>query len=1524
VQTPTLNISNLVTADSGSYQVVIANTYGTLVSTAATLTVLSPPSVTAPQSVAVGVGGTAGFSVTAGGTSPFGYQWYQGATALAGATGPALNFSSVQTTNQGQYKVVVTNIVGSVTSAPAMLTVLGYCASAQTTQSLYPAGTTFPFTVQTFNCGTHAAQSNSAAVLWIYSSGTTRTIPLTTGGNGSSTVNFTPLSGEVGLVQYAAALPGVNNPAAQGSFTLIGMNASPSTLTPVLTVGYAQTNTITLSNLTSVALSGLTASVRGAPANVSVQISVPGSLPGNGTVQATCVLQATGSTPNQAQFNLQFSTSAGVTNYFPINATIVELEPQVVSIPSRLHGTMVPGSQTLFSFALENVGGTDSGSLQVLLPGVPWLSVVTAQPLASLAPGQSNVVTLALTPTNGLTLGAYSGSLVIAGPDFQSLVPFTFDAVSTKVGNLQVTAQDEFTLVSPGAPNLSNATVTVSDFLTGSNVASAVTGPTGTVVFTNLTSAYYSIDVEATNHGGFNTTLLVQPDETNDLVAFLPDNLVSYTWVVLPTTIPDNYEFVLTTTFQTQVPWPVVTINPGAINLCQFSGTNQVDLVITNSGLISAQGLVLSFGTNTDWSIVPLANNLGDLPAESSIVVPVIITQLGSSTSADSSIAAQLNWHVFTPTQTNYYTTPIYVYNANPDNCTISSTPIVNVNSGGGGGGGDGGGGPGGESSSPIVAPPYVTPPSYSFAPPVTGAIVDVTLQIDQHAVIARDAFKATLQINNTAGASISDLQITINPVDASGHAASNLFAVLPPTLTGLNAVDGTGNLANGASGTASWTIIPATNAAPTGPTRFAIGGTLSYTLDGQRVVIPLFAVPITVLPTPILNVDYFLQHDVYSQDPFTTQVEPSIPFGLGIRVQNNGLGSANDFTITSAQPRIIANSNGLIIAFELIGSQAGTNLLPSPSLTMDLGAIPPGGDATGLWLMTSTLEGAFISYSATFRHVDALGTTNTSLVNSVTIHEMNHIVRITVPEDDGTPDFLVNDTTNLDALPGKVYSSAGPVFSVTSLTNVAVNGTLSGTQSNVTVTVSAPPGWVYLQFPDPSEGTMTIANVQRSDGVSLLLGPNVWQTPERDHMLPPQLQNLVHLFDYNSTGSYTITYGPTVTAPTVTTLAGVATNSVSATLNALVNPNNGSTTVYFEWGTTTNYTGITPQLSLTQSLNTPQDAALLLEGLQPNTTYHYQAVAVNSAGTSFGGDVSFTTPLVTPPVITQVAYVSMAVGQNLMITNRANTQVTFSLDPVDPAGAAMTTNGIFRWTPACNQGSSTNIITIWATDIQYPTVSNYMTFLVTVGDCVELSVGSAALLSGQEACVPVNLVSSSVPLNNVEFTLQFPTNRVTNLSISSTNIAVGAAIVQSSSSSQAQFSVSALSGRSLQGPANIAQICFEALGAHSAFVSLTMTGVQGTKSNGGLVGNLNGVSGQVVVVAAEPLLQAGMGTNSTFVLTLYGIPGSNYVIQSSSDLNGNQWQLDTSMTLSNVATPIFVGGVSSNPPVQFYRAYQQ
>jgi hypothetical protein len=276
---------------------------------------------------------------------------------------------------------------------------------------------------------------------------------------------------------------------------------------------------------------------------------------------------------------------------------------------------------------------------------------------------------------------------------------------------------------------------------------------------------------------------------------------------------------------------------------------------------------------------------------------------------------------------------------------------------------------------------------------------VSVTLQIDQTAVITANAFHATLNLANNSGAQVTDLQVTINPVDTNGNPAPNAFFIQPPLLSGINAVDGTGSLGIGASAQANWTIIPTTNAAPLGTTQYGIGGSISYMLNGEPVTIPLFAVPITVLPEPQLYLDYFLQHDVYSQDPFTSVVEPPEPLRLGPAGAQSRLGVANDFTITSAQPTIINNANGLLINFQIIASEVGTNTTPVPSLTLNMGNIDPGTNVVGIWWMTSSLEGDFTNFQATFQHTDALGGLETSLVNSVKIHEMNHVVEITCPE---------------------------------------------------------------------------------------------------------------------------------------------------------------------------------------------------------------------------------------------------------------------------------------------------------------------------------------------------------------------------------------------------------------------------------------------------------------------------------------------------------------------------------------------
>ena len=83
-----------------------------------------PASSTQPTNQTVVVGQTAEFSVSASGTAPLSYQWWFGSNAIGGQTNWTLVLNNVQLTNAGTYAVVVSNLVGSVLSSNAMLTVL--------------------------------------------------------------------------------------------------------------------------------------------------------------------------------------------------------------------------------------------------------------------------------------------------------------------------------------------------------------------------------------------------------------------------------------------------------------------------------------------------------------------------------------------------------------------------------------------------------------------------------------------------------------------------------------------------------------------------------------------------------------------------------------------------------------------------------------------------------------------------------------------------------------------------------------------------------------------------------------------------------------------------------------------------------------------------------------------------------------------------------------------------------------------------------------------------------------------------------------------------------------------------------------------------------------------------------------------------------------------------------------------------------------------------------------------------------
>ncbi|NBV22921.1 MAG: hypothetical protein EBS05_13515 [Proteobacteria bacterium] len=114
-------------ASAGIYQVRVTGAYGYTDSVLATLTVDTsgvPAINTQPQGQSVLAGTVVTLTVSAVGAPPLSYQWRKNGTNLAGQTYSFLPLGGATINTAGSYSVVVTNVFGAVTSAPAVITVI--------------------------------------------------------------------------------------------------------------------------------------------------------------------------------------------------------------------------------------------------------------------------------------------------------------------------------------------------------------------------------------------------------------------------------------------------------------------------------------------------------------------------------------------------------------------------------------------------------------------------------------------------------------------------------------------------------------------------------------------------------------------------------------------------------------------------------------------------------------------------------------------------------------------------------------------------------------------------------------------------------------------------------------------------------------------------------------------------------------------------------------------------------------------------------------------------------------------------------------------------------------------------------------------------------------------------------------------------------------------------------------------------------------------------------------------------------
>lgn len=140
---------NAQPAHAGDYAVAITNEFGDALSSNATLVVNVPPGIAVPPATQnLNQGSNVTFTVVATGTAPLAYQWRKGAANIAGATGTSYTKNNLQSSDAAAYTVVVTNVAGSITSAPANLTVnIPPAITGQPASQEVNAGANVTFTV---------------------------------------------------------------------------------------------------------------------------------------------------------------------------------------------------------------------------------------------------------------------------------------------------------------------------------------------------------------------------------------------------------------------------------------------------------------------------------------------------------------------------------------------------------------------------------------------------------------------------------------------------------------------------------------------------------------------------------------------------------------------------------------------------------------------------------------------------------------------------------------------------------------------------------------------------------------------------------------------------------------------------------------------------------------------------------------------------------------------------------------------------------------------------------------------------------------------------------------------------------------------------------------------------------------------------------------------------------------------------------------------------------------------------------
>jgi hypothetical protein len=342
--------------------------------------------------------------------------------------------------------------------------------------------------------------------------------------------------------------------------------------------------------------------------------------------------------------------------------------------------------------------------------------------------------------------------------------------------------------------------------------------------------------------------------------------------------------------------------------------------------------------------------------------------------------------------------------------------------------------------------------------------------------------------------------------------------------------------------------------------------------------------------------------------------------------------------------------------------------------------------------------------------------------------------------------------------------------------------------------------------------------------------------------------------------------------------------------------------------------------------LEGPSSTTLSLANLLLSSSGSYDMVAENNFGSATSRVARLTVYQL--PIIAAVPTLLAEVQRPVVVRNSFTDPnvpklvLSYSLAPGGPTNARVNpTSGAFSWTPTREYARTTNLFTVRLMDATRPILSNSMSFLVAVNDCIELTVGTTAVPIGEAGFVPIDLFTSA-QLLALQCELQLPESRLSNVVVEQVAPQLASVAMQMLGSNSAALTFLPAAGQTLYGTQQLARVWFTPVAGYpSAFLPLPLEVVERTTMEPGLQPTLLVNDGRVAVIGAQPLLDAHFNSLNRRELTVYGNRNVSYTVQQTTNILTG-WAFRGVIPMgTNLTRPVPIGNIPAPPAPAWFRA---